>query len=440
VTAVDEQDVWSAPVPQDTNAEAAALGSVLLSSTALGDVAGMLTPADFYRPAHQLIYAACLALFERGEPVDPITVSTELGPDLMKVGGAPYLHQLMASPPSPLSGSWYAQIVADKAVARRLLVAGERIAQLARSATDPQDALSEADRAVREAGGSATASVARPLSEWVDPVIEDLDAGKPRPGIVSGYIELDKYLNPMTGGQLVVVGGRPSTGKSLVGLDLARYCSFKLGELALFVSLEMSGQETTLRVLAAEGKVDLGRLIRRDLGEEEWERIAHARDRMMAAPLLIDDAETHTLSSLRALIRRTRPALVVLDYLQLITTPRTDARYRQNAVAELSRGLKLLAKSEDVPVVVLCQLNRQPEARTGGRPQLADLRESGAIEQDADAVILIHRPDLLEPENRPGEVDLIVAKQRNGPTGIATLIAQTHYARFVDSTTRMKGW
>jgi replicative DNA helicase len=386
-----------------------------------------------FRPAHGAIFGALLALFDRGDPVDALTVAHELGPALVAAGGAPYLAQLMASTPSPRSVAYYADMVLAAATSRRLLAAGEHIAQLARSDAPAADKLADADLALRLASATGGRDSTRRLGDWLDQVVDDLQnpAGG-TDGIPTGYLDLDLELRPLLPGQFIVIGARPAVGKSIVGLDLVRHCALRLRRPAGLISLEMTGAELTQRAIAAEAGVPLTDLLRRDLSEDAWERIAKASDRIREAPLWIEDLESQTLHSIRAWVRRHKVDLLVVDYLQLVTAQTTDARYRQNAVAELARGLKLLAKSERIPVVVLAQLNRQPEGRSGGRPNLADLRESGAIEQDADVVLLLHRPELYDPLNRAGEVDLIVAKQRQGPTTTVTLMAQTAYSRFVD--------
>ncbi len=428
----DVADTYVSDGPQlaDLPAEASVLGALLLSPRAVADIAGVLSAGDFYSPKHQSIYAACTQLYERGEPVDPISVSAVLGIELARVGGAPYLHSLTATVPSITSAGYYARLVAEKAAARRLAAAGTRITQLANGPGDVAEMLIEAERALTAAATGQGPDTAAALAELVDPVIDDLDHDRPVGGLPTGYLDLDMVLNPLEPGQLIVIGARPSIGKSTVALDIARNAALRLSERTLFVSLEMSSQELVRRLIAAEAKVELTHIQRHELSDDDWTRVARTRDRLYAAPLVIDAPAGHTLGSLRAVVRRHKPALLILDYLQLVTPPK--AKDRRESVDELTRGLKLLARDEQVPVVVLSQLNRGAESRGDRRPAMSDLRESGSIEQDADVVILLHRPDFYDPDDHPGDVEIIIAKQRGGPTATVRLLAQLHYSRFAD--------
>jgi len=425
---------------QDTAAEQAVLGAILTAPQRIGDV--HLTPADFFRPAHGAIFAAMLALYEQGKAPDPVLVVAELGKELRAVGGAGALQECMAATPAPGSVGYYAQIVREAAAGRRLVAFAARATQIAQAegevagkVADIEDSL----RAVADTVGHPAVLAGSLVDDFLDLV--DHPAKRPQP-VPTGYADLDRHegtgvLNPMRGGHLVIVGGRTSSGKSLVGLDMARNCALRLGRPALVASMEMRRPEIMERLVAATASVPLDALQDRP-SEEQWNKIRTARARIADAPLWLDDNPHQSIGSLRRLVRRHKPALLVVDYLQLVATANTDPRFRQNAVAALVWDLKQLAADEDLPVVALAQLNRDPDKRRGGIPSISDLRESGAIEHCADVILLLHRRDEEDPVEHPGEVDLIVAKQRAGRTGTVVLTAQTAFATFRDYARSMR--
>ena len=429
--------------PQDLEAEQCVLGSVLLSSSAFADVVELLKVADFYQPVHGVIYDAALGLYGRGEPVDAITVAAALARrgELARVGGATYLHQLTAQVPTPANAGYYARIVRERSIFRRLTTAGSRIAQLGFDAQgDVDEAVDRAQMEVHEVGEQRSHEECLPLSSFVDDVITEVEAAGHREGamlgVPTGYADLDRLLHGLQGSQFLLIAGRPAMGKSVAGLGIAAHASVHQGVPAVFFSLEMSRGEIMMRLLAAEARVALQTLRTGSLSEADWERLASASDRVREAPLFVDDSASTTLMSIRSKCRRLQQTkglgLVVVDYLQLLGSSRRFDN-RQQEVAEFSRSLKLLAKELDVPVVALSQLNRGSEQRADKRPMLSDLRESGSLEQDPDIVVLIHREDVYDKNSpRAGEADLIVAKHRNGPTGVVTVAFQGHYSRFVD--------
>jgi replicative DNA helicase len=255
-------------------------------------------------------------------------------------------------------------------------------------------------------------------------------------GVPTGFADLDRLTNGLHAGQLVVIAGRPGSGKSTLGLDLLRACSIKHGLSSVIFSLEMGRSEITMRLLSAESRVALQRIRTGQMNDDDWNRLARRMGEVSEAPLFIDDSPNMTMMEIRAKCRRLKQRhdlkLVILDYLQLMQSGRR-VESRQQEVSEFSRSMKLLAKELDVPVVALSQLNRGPEQRTDKKPMMSDLRESGSLEQDADLVMLLHREDLYEKESpRAGEADIIVAKHRNGPTATITVAFQGHYSRFVD--------
>jgi replicative DNA helicase len=431
--------------PQDLTAEQSVLGGILLSKDAIADVVEVLRPEDFYRPAHQTIYECVLDLYGRGEPADPVTASAELERrgELTRVGGAPYLHTLIATVPTAANAAYYAEIVAEKAVLRRLVEAGTRIVQLGYQGGEGaavDEVVDRAQAAIYEVTERRTAEDYVPLEELLQPTMDEIDAIATRGGISlgvpTGFVDLDAVTNGLHPGQMIVIAARPGLGKSTLGLDFARSCSVKHGMTSAFMSLEMSRTEIVMRLLSAEARIRLTDMRGGRMSDDDWTRMARRMSEISEAPLFIDDSPNLTMMEIRAKARRLRQRhdlrLLVVDYLQLMTSGRR-VENRQQEVSEFSRQIKLLAKELDIPVVAISQLNRGPEQRTDKRPMLADLRESGSIEQDADMVILLHRPDAFERDDpRAGEADLILAKHRNGPTSTITVAHQLHYSRFAD--------
>ncbi len=435
--------------PQDLAAEQSVLGGMLLSRDAIADVVETLRPADFYRPAHQLVYDAVLDLYGRGDPVDAITVADALqkAGTLVRAGGAPYLLTLVSQVPTAANAGYYARIVGEKAVLRRLVEAGTRIVQLGYAADtgnagngDADQAVDRAQAAVYEVTERRISEDYQPLADLLMPTFDELEAIQSHDGTMSGsptgFADLDALTNGLHPGQLVVVAARPAMGKSTLGLDFARSASVVHGRTSCIFSLEMSRSEITMRLLSAEARVSLGAMRSGRLTEDDWDRLARRMGELAEAPLFIDDSPNLTMMEIRAKARRLKQrkqlGLIVLDYLQLMSSPRR-VESRQQEVSEISRQCKLLAKELEVPIVAISQLNRSSEQRQDKKPMLSDLRESGAIEQDADVVILLHREDFYEPESpRAGEADFIVAKHRNGPTGTIPVAFQGMYSRFVD--------
>ena len=427
--------------PQDVIAEQSVLGGMLLSKDAISDVVEILRERDFYRPAHELIYDAIIDLYGRGEPADPVTVSAELTKrgDLVRAGGAPYLHTLISSVPTAANAGYYAKIIRERAIMRRLVEAGTKIVQL--GYTDE----GEGDDAVDQAQAEVFAVTERreaddyiQLSQLLPAALDEIEkiaAGVIGQGVKTGFKDLDALTNGFHPGNMIVLAARPAVGKSTLGLDIARYASIHKGETSVIFSLEMSRSEITMRMLSAEARVPLNNIRSGNLTEDEWSRMARRMGEISQAPMFIDDSPNLSLMEIRAKSRRLKQRhnlkLIVIDYLQLMTSGKR-VENRQQEVSEFSRQLKLLAKELNVPVVAISQLNRSPEQRSDKKPMLSDLRESGSIEQDADVVILLHREDLYDSQNRSGEADLIVAKHRNGPTRTITVSAQLHFARFTD--------
>ena len=436
-------DEFERTPPHDLAAEQCVLGGMMLSKDAISDVLDVIRPHDYYRPAHQIVHDVVLDLYGRGEPADAVTVAAELtrNGDIARVGGAPYLHTLIASVPTAANAGYYARIVRERAILRRLIEVGTRIVQLGYAGDGDADEL--VDRAEAEIYGVTDRRVSEdylPLAEIMPGALDEIEAigsrGGTLAGVPTGFGDLDALTNGLHPGQMVVIAARPAMGKSALALDIARAASVKAGLTCVLFSLEMSRNEITMRLLSAEARVPLHAMRTGQLGEDDWTRLARRMSEVVDAPLFIDDSPNMSMVEIRSKCRRLKQRhdlkLVIVDYLQLMSSPKR-VENRQQEVSELSRSLKLLAKELQVPVVALAQLNRGPELRSDKRPLLADLRESGSIEQDSDVVILLHREDAYEPESpRAGEADLIVAKHRNGPTATVTVAFQGHYSRFVD--------
>ncbi|MFT4085324.1 MAG: replicative DNA helicase [Nocardioides sp.] len=429
--------------PQDIAAEQAVLGSMLISKDAIADVVEVIRGVDFYRPAHETIYDTVIDMFGRGEPADMITVASELERrgELERIGGAPYLHTLAANVPIAANAGFYAEIVREQAVLRRLVDAGTRIVQMGYSAEGEVDDIVDGAQAeifkITEKRASEDYS---PLSDIMDGVLDEIEAISNREagiyGVPTGFADLDELTNGLHAGQMIIVAARPAMGKSTLALDLCRAASIHNNLTSVFFSLEMSRSEITMRLLSAEAKVPLNHIRNGNMSDDDWNKLAQKMGEVSSAPMFIDDSPNMTMMEIRSKARRLKQRhdlkLVVLDYLQLMSSGK-KVESRQLEVSEFSRQIKLLAKELDVPIIALSQLNRGSEQRSDKRPMVSDLRESGSLEQDADMVILLHRDDVYEKEStRPGEADLIVAKHRNGPTKDLVVAFQGHYSRFVD--------
>ena len=429
--------------PQDMAAEQCVLGSMMMSKDAIADVVEVLRGSDFYRPAHEQIYDAVIDLYGRGEPADAVTVSAELGKrgELMRIGGAPYLHDLLSAVPVAANAGFYAEIVREKAILRRLVDASMRIGQMSYAAEGDVDEIVDRAQAEVYAVTERRASEDyKPLGELMQPTLDEMEAissrGGTLAGVPTGFVELDDLTNGLHAGQMVIVAARPGCGKSTLALDLARSASIRHGLTSVIFSLEMSQIEITMRLLSAEASIPLSHIRGGRMSDDDWTRVAAKMGQVSEAPLYIDDSPNLTMMEIRAKARRLKQRhdlkLVVIDYIQLMTSGKR-VESRQLEVSEFSRQIKLLAKELDVPVVALSQLNRGPEQRTDKKPMLSDLRESGSLEQDSDLVVLLHRPDLYDRDSdRAGEADFDVAKHRNGPTKTITVAFQGHYSRFTD--------
>ncbi len=429
--------------PHDLLAEQSAIGGMLLSKDAVADVIETVRGMDFYIPKHETIFEAVMNLYSHGEPTDVIAVTDELTKtgELTRAGGAEYLHTLTALVPTAANAGFYASIVAEKAVLRRLVEAGTRIVQMGyASEGEVVDLVNNAQAEIYAVTGGVESEDFVPLTEAVTTAIDEIETAMGRDGkmvgVPTGFAELDDLTNGLHPGQLIILAARPALGKSTLGLDFARSAAIKNDMPTIIFSLEMGRSEIAMRLLSAEASVPLQHMRKGTVHTNDWTTIASTRGRINDAPLYIDDSPNMTLVEIRAKCRRLKQRvglkMVIIDYLQLMTSGK-KVESRQQEVSEFSRALKLLAKELSVPVIAISQLNRGPEQRADKKPALSDLRESGSLEQDADMVVLLHREDAYERESpRAGEADFIIAKHRNGPTGKVTVAFQGHYSRFVD--------
>ena len=429
--------------PHDLLAEQSAIGGMLLSKDAVADVVETVRGIDFYIPKHEVIFEAVLTLYSHGEPTDVIAVTDELTKtgQLQRAGGAEYLHTLTGLVPTAANAGYYASIVAEKAVLRRLVEAGTRIVQMGyASEGEVVDLVNNAQAEIYGVTGGIEAEDYVPLVEAIDTAVDEIERARGRDGemigVPTGFAELDELTNGLHGGQLIIVAARPGLGKSTLALDFARSATIKHHLPTIFFSLEMGRSEIAMRLLAAESTIGMTTLRKGNMEQRDWDKLANIRGQIADAPLFIDDSPNMTLVEIRAKCRRLSQKvglkMVVIDYLQLMTSGK-KVESRQQEVSEFSRALKLLAKELNVPVIALSQLNRGPEQRADKKPALADLRESGSLEQDADIVVLLHREDAYERDSPPtGEADLIVAKHRNGRQDTIKVAFSGMYSRFSD--------
>jgi replicative DNA helicase len=417
---------------------------MLLSRDAIAAAVESCSANEFYKPAHGHVFDAITSLYGQGEPVDPVTVADELrrAELLDAIGGPATLISLQANTPATANAGRYARIVEEHALLRRLIgVAGE-IAEMGYSL--PDDVTAAVDRAesmVFEVAERRVTDTLKPLHDLLADSLDRLEAlydrGESITGVPTGFLDLDERLSGLQKSALVIIGARPSMGKTALALGMASHASMEGQVPVLFFSLEMSHSELTQRLLCSEARVDSSRVRNGKLLESDWPKISHAIGRLGEAPLYIDDNPNLTVMEVRAKARRLKSrlgqlGLVIIDYLQLMSG-RSRAENRQVEVSEISRGLKILARELECPVVALSQLSRNLEMRSDKRPMLADLRESGSLEQDADVVMFLYRDEVYNPESPDrGTAEIIVAKHRNGPTGVTQLAFLDHYTRFAN--------
>ncbi|HUJ54405.1 MAG TPA: replicative DNA helicase [Gaiellaceae bacterium] len=433
--------------PQNLEAEESVLGAMMISPGAIAAVSEILDAGDFYREAHAKIYKAALHLYGQNEPVDAITLTNELEQrgELEAVGGRVRLHELARLVPATANARHYAEIVRENATLRGLIRAGGEIAQLGwEREGEPAELVARAERLVfelaeRRADGELVL-FKDTLVEAFERISHLYESGAEVTGLPTGFKELDRITAGLQPANLVILAARPSMGKSGFALEVANHVAVEVGKPAAFFSLEMSRQEVAQRLICSRGRVDSNAIRSGRLTKEDWQKLTKACADLEGAPLFVDDTPGLSLLELRAraqTLKRREPdlALVVVDYLQLMTTG-TKEESRLQEVSKISRDLKALAKDLDVPVVALSQLNRSPEQRHDKRPVLSDLRESGSIEQDADVVMFLYREEYYDRDqtdpDKQGKAEVIVAKHRNGATDSFEVNFIGRYVKFTN--------
>jgi len=427
--------------PQSLDAERSVLGSMILDREEIGEIIQILESDCFYHGDHQVVFDVICDLYDRRDPVDLVLLREELKRrgKLEQIGGIPYLLTIAESVPDSSNAVYYARIVRNFALLRKLIATSSQIvsrAYLGRE--DPEEILEEAERRIFEITGMKISAEAVPLKELLHQVFKQIEQndGTQVTGLTTSFPKLDDMLGGLQRGDMIVLAARPSMGKSALALNIAEHITTDnhLG-VAIF-SLEMSRQQLAQRILCSYGKIDSQKLRRGSLNAQEHRDLAQAAQELEQAPLFIDDSATLSILQLRAKARRLKLKqdiqCIIVDYLQLMAPSAGQSRRsenRQQEISDISRGLKALARELDIPVIAISQLNRAPEQR-GGKPLLGDLRESGAIEQDADVVLLLHRKSVYDEEAPEEQAELVVAKQRNGPTGSVHLNWNATCTRF----------
>jgi replicative DNA helicase len=427
--------------PHNLDAELSVLGAMLESKEAIANVLEIVQPDDFYKPAHSLIYECILDLYGKGEPADAITIAEELRRrgELDQIGGKPYISGLLEAYPTAASAAHYARIVEEHALLRRLIDAGNKVQEIGFALPeDVEDAVDEAEELVYAVGDRRLRDDIHPIRGLLTENMEQIETlyerGEHITGLASGFGDLDEMTAGFQPSNLIIVAARPSMGKSSLLGDFALHSANRAGQPVVIFSLEMSRHEMVQRFLSSEARVDSQRIRRGSLQEQDWTRLSAALGRLAEAPIFIDDSANVTLMEMRAKCRRLKArhglGLIIIDYLQLMQSPRKSEN-RQQEVSEISRSLKILARELKVPVLCASQLNRGVEYRSDKRPLLADLRESGSIEQDSDLVMFLYRDEVYNPDTESrGEAELILAKHRNGPTGSVRLAFMNQYTKF----------
>lgn len=429
--------------PQNIEAEQSILGGILLENSAINSALEILSKNDFYSEAHRRIFSVIVELSERNEPVDIITLSNALKDKNMldSVGGSAYIASLVDNVPSAANVANYAKIVKEKAILRGLISsATDIINSCYETGSDVDLVLDKAEHSIFEISENKVRPSFFPIREIVKDSfrsIEDLFARKDLiTGVPTGFEKIDDLTSGLQKSELIIIAGRPSMGKTAFALNIAQYAALEGHTPAAIFSLEMSKEQLAFRLLASDAKVDSQRLRKGFLGETDWPKLTTAAGRLSEAPIFIDDTAAITVLEMKAKSRRLKAdqglGLIIVDYIQLMRSG-SYRESREQEISEISRSLKALAKELNVPVVALSQLNRKVEDRTNRRPQMADLRESGAIEQDADVIAFIYRDEVYnKSDDNPekGIAEIIIAKQRNGPTGTVKLAFLEKFTAF----------
>ncbi|UOY91356.1 replicative DNA helicase [Ectobacillus sp. JY-23] len=430
--------------PQNIEAEQAVLGSILLEQEALTVTSEILMPDDFYRTSHQKIYQAILTLSDKGEPVDLVTVTAELADQnlLDEVGGVSYLAELANSVPTAANVEFYARIIEEKSVLRRLIRTATTIASEGYEREDDVEGLlSDAEKKILEVAQQKNTKAFQNIKDVLVVTYDKIETLHHRKGditgIPTGFTELDKMTAGFQRNDLIIVAARPSVGKTAFSLNIAQNVATKTDENVAIFSLEMGADQLVMRMLCAEGNINAQRLRTGDLTPEDWGKLTMAMGSLSNAGIYIDDTPGIRVGEIRAKCRRLKQesglGMILIDYLQLIQGNGKGGENRQQEVSEISRSLKALARELQVPVIALSQLSRGVESRQDKRPMMSDIRESGSIEQDADIVAFLYRDDYYDKETEKKDIiEIIIAKQRNGPVGTVELAFVKEFNKFVN--------
>ncbi|WP_100332672.1 replicative DNA helicase [Bacillus xiapuensis] len=430
--------------PQSIEAEQAVLGAIFLEPSALTVASEILIPEDFYRSAHQKIYNTMLKLNDHGEAVDVVTVTEELAAvkELEDVGGVSYLTELAESTPTAANIEYYARIVEEKSLLRRLIRTATHIAQEGYSREDEVDALlSEAEKSIMEVAQRKNTSAFHTIKDVLVRTYDNIELLHNRKGdvtgIPTGFAELDRMTAGFQRNDLIIVAARPSVGKTAFALNIAQNVATKTNENVAIFSLEMGAEQLVMRMLCAEGNINAQNLRTGSLTDEDWRKLTMAMGSLSNSGIYIDDTPGVRIGEIRSKCRRLKQehglGMILIDYLQLIQGSGRSGENRQQEVSEISRSLKALARELEVPVIALSQLSRGVEQRQDKRPMMSDIRESGSIEQDADIVAFLYRDDYYDKESENKNIiEIIIAKQRNGPVGTVQLAFVKEYNKFVN--------
>jgi replicative DNA helicase len=435
--------------PQSLEAEESILSAILVDNDTLPEILEILSPKDFYRSSHQKTFTAMTELFSRNEPVDLVTLTNILRERgwLEEIGGATYLANLVDTVPLAVNAQHYAKIVHDKACLRQLIEKSNAIAKRCfEDRGDVENVIDYAESSIFEISENKIKPSFYPIGKIIELNIDALEERQGNKalvtGVATGFTKLDELTAGLQKSDLIILAGRPGMGKTAFALNIAKNSAVDANIPVAIFSLEMSKEQLSFRMLSSEARIDSSRLRRGFITQDDWIKITDAAGFLSQAPIFIDDSPNITVLEIRAKSRRLKMendiGLIIIDYLQLMKG-RISAERRDLEISEISRSLKALAKELDIPVLALSQLNRKLEERSDKRPQLADLRESGALEQDADVVAFIYRDELYnKDENNPnkGKAEIILAKQRNGPTGAAILTFLDTYTRFENYSPR----
>lgn len=429
--------------PHNIEAEQAVLGAIFLEPEAFSTAAERIGPSDFFRAGHQVIFEAMLELFEKGEPIDLVTVTTLLSDSnkLEIAGGVPYLTDLASSVPTAANIDYYSKIVEEKALLRRLIqTATEIVTESYNREDEVEELLDQAERNILAVSSRKNATSFKPIKDVLIEVYDNIEklhhAKDDVTGIPTGFRDLDRITSGFQKSDLIIIAARPSMGKTAFALNIAQNVAINTDENVAIFSLEMGAEQLVQRMLCAEGNIDSQRLRTGKLEQEDWGKLTMAMGSLSHAGIFIDDSPGIRVSDIRSKCRRLKQehglGMVIIDYLQLIQGSERLRENRQQEVSEISRSLKSLARELEVPVIALSQLSRSVEQRQDKRPMMSDLRESGSIEQDADIVGFLYREDYYDKDSDNQNIEIIISKQRNGPTGTVELAFVKEFNKFVD--------